>query len=163
MADKQQCLAWGGQLAEDPLDVGPKPDVEHAIRLVEHHVNDIAQIERAALDVVEHAAGGADDQVDSPRERANLFFDRLAAEYAADLRRQTPSPASESRRRSAASARGSVPGRSPEDLARRASSISINGIPNAAVFPVPVLAWPMTSRPSRASGMKAAWMGVGVR
>jgi hypothetical protein len=30
------------------------------------------------------------------------------------------------------------------------------GITNAAVFPVPVWAWPMTSRPVSASGMKAA-------
>ena len=47
-------------------------------------MNDVAQIERPALDVVEHAAGCADDQVDAARKRANLFFDRLAAESAAD-------------------------------------------------------------------------------
>ena len=36
-------------------------------------------------------------------------------------------------------------------------------MPKAAVLPVPVLAWPMTSRPSSALGMKAAWMGVGCK
>ena len=81
---QQQRLARRGQLAEDSLDVGPEPDVEHAIGLIEHDVNDVAQIERSSLDVVEHAARGADDQVDSPRECANLFFNRLAAKHAAD-------------------------------------------------------------------------------
>ena len=57
-------LARGGQLAEDPLDVGPKPDVEHPVGLVEDDVDDVAEIERPPLDVVEHAAGRADDQVD---------------------------------------------------------------------------------------------------
>ena len=46
-------------------------------------MNDIAQIERPALDVVEDAARSADDQVDSPRKR-NLFVNRLTAEDAAD-------------------------------------------------------------------------------
>src|SRR5262249_23103256 len=31
----------------------------------------------------------------------------------------------------------------------------------AAVLPVPVWAWPMTSRPERTSGIRAAWIGVG--
>ncbi len=44
----------------------------------------------------------------------------------------------------------------------RASSISISGMPKAAVLPVPVLAWPMTSLPSSASGMSPAWIGEGV-
>ena len=81
---QQQRLAWGGQLAKDPLDVRPKSNVKHTIRLVEDHVNDVAQIERTALDVVEHAAGRADDKVDSPRECADLFVNRLAAEHAAN-------------------------------------------------------------------------------
>ena len=35
-------------------------------------------------------------------------------------------------------------------------------MPNANVLPEPVGALPHTSRPSRASGMVAAWIGVGV-
>ena len=81
---QQQRLPWGRQLAEDSLDVGPEPDVEHAIGLVEHDVNNIAQIKRSAFDVVEHAARGAHDQVDASRKCANLFFNRLAAENAAN-------------------------------------------------------------------------------
>ncbi len=61
---QEQRLTRGGQLAKDPLDVGSEPDVEHPIGLIEHDVNDVAKIERPALDVVEHSAGRADDQVD---------------------------------------------------------------------------------------------------
>src|SRR5262245_9411342 len=35
------------------------------------------------------------------------------------------------------------------------------GSENAAVFPVPVWALPMTSRPSRMSGIARSWIGVG--
>ena len=35
-------------------------------------------------------------------------------------------------------------------------------MPKAAVLPVPVLAWPITSKPSRASGISAAWIGDGM-
>ena len=37
-----------------------------------------------------------------------------------------------------------------------------NGIPKAAVFPVPVWAVPKISWPSKATGMASAWIGVGV-
>ena len=33
---------------------------------------------------------------------------------------------------------------------------------NAAVLPVPVCAWPMTSRSFRSSGIVPAWIGVAV-
>ena len=159
---QQHRLAWRRQFAEDSLDIGPEPDVEHPIGLVEHHVNDIAQIKRTALDVVEHAARGADRQVDTPRESANLLFDRLAAEYAADPHGEPIASFWISATICCVSSR--VGARTIACGPRaRASSISISGIPKAAVFPVPVLAWPMTSRPSRASGIKAVWMGVGVR
>jgi len=36
------------------------------------------------------------------------------------------------------------------------------GRAKAAVFPVPVCARPITSLPAIASGMNAAWMGVGL-
>ena len=41
------------------------------------------------------------------------------------------------------------------------SSLSIIGIPNAAVFPVPVCACPTTSLPLIRTGMVFPWMGVG--
>ena len=42
------------------------------------------------------------------------------------------------------------------------STKSIIGSPNAAVLPVPVCAWPITSRPWSNSGMACSWMGLGV-
>jgi hypothetical protein len=35
------------------------------------------------------------------------------------------------------------------------------GSANAAVLPVPVCAWPSTSRPSSSGGIVAAWIGEG--
>ena len=82
---EQQRLVRVGHLAEDPLDVGPEPDVEHPVGLVEDDVEDVAQVERAALDVVDDAAGGADDDVDAALQSARSWrLDRLAAVDAAD-------------------------------------------------------------------------------
>ena len=119
------------------------------------------EVERPALDVVEHAAGRADDDVDA------LLAGRGAAARSARRRRcrrprlgrPTASFCSSTTicwTSSRVGARMMAWGPRP-----RASSISMSGMPNAAVLPVPVLAWPMTSRPSSALGMKAAWMGVG--
>ena len=36
------------------------------------------------------------------------------------------------------------------------------GMPKAAVLPLPVCAWPMTSRPAIAKGSEPAWMGVAI-
>ena len=47
-------------------------------------MNDVAQIERSPLDVVEDAPGGAHDQVEPACQRTHLPLDRLAAEDAAD-------------------------------------------------------------------------------
>ena len=37
---------------------------------------------------------------------------------------------------------------------------STMGIPKAAVLPLPVWAWPITSLPSSAGGMAPVWIGV---
>ncbi|KAG1343486.1 hypothetical protein G6F61_014847 [Rhizopus arrhizus] len=42
------------------------------------------------------------------------------------------------------------------------SMLDSTGSANAAVLPVPVWAWPSTSRPSSSAGMVAAWIGDGV-
>ena len=47
-------------------------------------------------------------------------------------------------------------------LERPAASLSIIGRVKAAVLPVPVWAMPSTSRPSSATGIAAAWIGVAV-
>src|SRR5215210_1519608 len=41
------------------------------------------------------------------------------------------------------------------------STYSSMGRPNAAVLPLPVWAWPITSRPSRSGGMAWTWIGLG--
>ena len=110
---EEQGLAGLGSLAEDPLDVGTEPDVEHPVGLVEDDVDDVAQVERSPLDVVEHAAGSADDDVDAPVEGADLPLDRLAAESPADGDVADRWRASGARRRSAGSAREWAPGRWP--------------------------------------------------
>ena len=60
---QQQRLPLLGAAAEDFFDVGPEADVEHPVGLVEHDDLEVAQIERAAADEVEHAAGRADDDL----------------------------------------------------------------------------------------------------
>ncbi len=35
------------------------------------------------------------------------------------------------------------------------------GSPKAAVLPVPVCAWPITSRPSSSGGIACSWIGEG--
>ena len=41
------------------------------------------------------------------------------------------------------------------------STKSIIGSPNAAVLPVPVCAWPITSLPASSSGIACSWIGLG--
>ena len=70
VAESRSVWCGVGHLAEDPLDVGPEPDVEHPVGLVEDDVEDVAQVERPPLDVVDDAAGGADDEVDAALQSA---------------------------------------------------------------------------------------------
>ena len=41
------------------------------------------------------------------------------------------------------------------------STDSSSGRPKAAVLPVPVWAWPITSRPSSSGGIACSWIGLG--
>ena len=52
-----------GRMAHDLLDILDEAHVEHFVRLVQHEEADGGEIERAAPDVVEHAAGSADHHV----------------------------------------------------------------------------------------------------
>ena len=53
-------------------------------------MNDITQIKRLAFDVVEHAAGGTDHEVDPAGQGAELPLDRLAAERPRRPRHRRP-------------------------------------------------------------------------
>ena len=61
------------------LDVIAETHVEHAVGLVEHHQLQLVELERAALHVVHHAAGGANDDLHARRQRAELPLVALAA------------------------------------------------------------------------------------
>ena len=84
VAERSKVWCGPDSFFQDPLDIGSKPDVEHAIGLVEHDVHDIAQIQRVALDVIQHAAGSADHEVNSRCRRPDLALDGFTAEDAAD-------------------------------------------------------------------------------
>ena len=60
---KQGRLALTRGAAQDALDVGQKAHVQHAVRLVEHQVIDVVKAQRAATEVVQHAARRADHDV----------------------------------------------------------------------------------------------------
>ena len=61
-------VARRGGRGEQLLDVGEEAKVEHLVGLVEHHGADVAQVEVALVDEVDHAAGRADDDVDAVLE-----------------------------------------------------------------------------------------------
>ena len=52
---------------------GPEADVEHAVGLVEHDVADAVEVQGAAGQVIEHAARGADDEIDALLQGAELL------------------------------------------------------------------------------------------
>ena len=68
------CRSFGVRF-EDRLEVLGEAHVEHLVGLVEHDGAHRAEIERAALDVVERAAGRRDDDVDAALQRAQLLAD----------------------------------------------------------------------------------------
>jgi hypothetical protein len=68
-----------GGLGEDRLDVLDEPHVQHLVRLVQHHVADGGEVQRAAADVVQDAPRRADDDVDAAAQLAELAVDGLAA------------------------------------------------------------------------------------
>ena len=68
----------GGQ-AEDPLDIGDKTHVEHAVGLVHHHDLHAGQQQFAALVVIEQAARGGDQHIDATVDQLVLFAKGHAA------------------------------------------------------------------------------------
>ena len=82
---EQQRLPRCGAAAQNPFDVGPKADVEHAIGFVEHDEFQVAERQRAAAHVIQHAAGRADDDLGAALQLFDLAADRLAAVQGDDM------------------------------------------------------------------------------
>ena len=76
---EQQRLAFLGAAAEDLFDIGPEADVEHPVGFVQHDDLNRPQVERAAADEVDDAAGRADDDVGPALELGDLAANRFAA------------------------------------------------------------------------------------
>src|SRR5437763_345937 len=57
---------------QDALDVRAEADVQHAVGCVQHDVADVVERHGAAAEVVEHAAGRADDEVAAGGKAAEL-------------------------------------------------------------------------------------------
>ncbi len=66
-------------VGEDRLDVVGEAHLEHLVGLVEHEEAQLAEVERALLEVVHDAARGADDDVDAAAQRTQLHAVRLPA------------------------------------------------------------------------------------
>ena len=95
-AEERGLAAVGGD-GEDPLDVLQEAEVEHLVGLVEDHEAAAVQDQRRALDQVEHAPDGADDDLAAVAQLGLLGADRGAAEDGDDvdalaLRRRRAAP-----------------------------------------------------------------------
>ena len=60
---EQRRLPVIGTAAQNSAHVGVEADVEHPVGLVEHGHADVVEAQSAALEVVDHSAGGADDDL----------------------------------------------------------------------------------------------------
>ena len=72
-------LAFLRDLPEDQFDVVPESHVQHLVGLVKDDGRYIVEPERAAVEVVHHATGRADHDVDAGLQGPQLALDRLAA------------------------------------------------------------------------------------
>ena len=69
---EQRRLALQREGAEDPLQVVGEAHVEHLVGLVEHDGRDLVEAERAAIQVIDRAAGRRDHDVHAAREPVEL-------------------------------------------------------------------------------------------
>ena len=76
--EQRHVLAVGG-VGEDRLDVLGEAHLQHLVGLVEDEEAQLAQVERALLEVVHDAARGADDDVHAATQRGQLHAVALAA------------------------------------------------------------------------------------
>ena len=118
--------------------------------------------------MIEQAAGRRDEDLDAPAQRLDLRVDRDAAEdrvlrsgmYRPYPRTLSSTCAASSRVGARMSARTGW--RAGETLVFACcDSRCRSGSVKPAVFPVPVCAPPITSRPASTSGIAWTWIGVG--
>ena len=76
---EQRDLLVLGRVGEDGLDVLGEAHVEHLVGLVEHEEAELGEVEGPLLEVVHDPARGADDDVDTAAQRAQLHAVALAA------------------------------------------------------------------------------------
>ena len=144
MAAEQRRLTAARARRQDLLDVLEEAEVEHLVGLVEHDVAARGQHEAVAADEVEHAADGADHDLAARLQARLLIADGGAAEDGDGL----------DALRLGVGADGL--GDLDAQLARRGEHERLHlllvrvheldmGRPKAAVLPVPVWAWPITS------------------
>ena len=76
---EERDLLAGGGVGEDRLDVFGEAHLEHLVGLVEHEEAQLRQVERALVEVVHDATGGADDHVHAAAERRQLLPVALSA------------------------------------------------------------------------------------
>ena len=166
VAEKSAVCRSLGHSSRIALDVLDEAHVEHLVGLVEDDDCDAVEVERAAAHVVHHPAGRADHDLDAAAQRAELPVDRLAAVDRQDGRVLCGGRAGGSPRRPGRPARGSGPAPGPAPrlaaiVGESASSRSIIGSAKAAVLPVPVCAWPITSLALEQEPDGRSWIGVG--
>ena len=132
---------------------GAEADVEHPVGLVEHDVADLVERQRAAVQVVEHAAGRADDEVAAARQPAGAAAACRCRHRPARTRKlRLGASLSASLATWSASSRVGVMTRPIGPFSLCGRQRLRNGSRNAAVLPVPVWAWPITSLPASAGG-----------
>ena len=68
-----QTLGGGGHAAEQETDVLDEAEIEHAIRFVQYHDLDVAEIDDLGLEVVDDATRGADKDVDALFQHGQLL------------------------------------------------------------------------------------------
>jgi len=76
---EEQSLARVGRSGHDKVDVIDKAHVQHFIGFVEDDGRNVAQVDSAALHVVDEAARGGDDDLRALAQAAQLAFHILTA------------------------------------------------------------------------------------
>ena len=161
VAEKNIVCLCSRHVAEDAVDLGLEPHVEHAIRLVEHEDGHRVERHHAPIEQVLQATRV------SRRARAPRG---LAAPDCAAARRRRPRPRrcdSACRARRAPRSPGVRARASARARARRGACASGSmrwtmGTAKASVLPEPVGDLASTSRPARAEGMTRAWIWKGL-